>query len=1093
MKFFKTACCLVGFLASVSTDAHPDEVASTGKTHYFKKSLSKPLLRTSFDIKESNRCKWNEVYVHEKCVPRECVYEGVECNSRGVCQQGHGDSYRCHCDDDMHYLPDWGCVPTPCIGDTPIPCQGGICSEVLAGLYACECLPGMVFAGYCAIPTCIQHPEQGVCSRVGVCADTCQCPPLHAGDYCEMCTNDAQMVGGKCISHACIDTSGLVCSGRGICAGVNPNFYCACNENYIAINSSTCVHRNCIDASYEPLVCHGHGECIDNRCSCDDQWWGSFCERPAEPCMPTEVFVDGSCFPRSCVVENSICNTHGDCIGGVCHCYTYASAHSTLLCYPTTCLFDRNGYMVPCPHGQCTYESQMLGYQCRCYNGYVKIDKECQPSYCVSDIYQSKASLCGGVGFCDLDHGCLCPQSITGRYCTLTTFATTLSRQFPRLNIFALCEDGFLLINGSCVSKACLTGEKEVCYGDRGYCVHTQRYGWGCRCYSHYTGPTCSVCSSKGVMINGQCIPALCTVLLSSGDYVECGGHGVCNISTQPNDSSDPMEVIVCVCDDLSYPIEKTCISKTCITTSPFLKSDFRIICSGHGVCEIDSCLCFGEYTGPECSYRNDLICVDGYQPIDGKCVPSECVYIDTICGGHGECISFESGSNSCKCYEGFSLTSIYGCQPTVCVNSEGLLCKDGTCVQISPNAYECQCQEEYAASHGECHPRECVDWNGNLCNTDRGRCIYDTRFSSFRCECLDGYSGVFCAQCSNYAVRINGVCVPPQCYIDDGNNVHICGGFGTCIYQYKKASYCVCDDGAAVQANGQCASWACVQPGLVTNMACSGFGICANERCICNSIFYGTYCEKVQPNCGPAQIFIKSKEECIPLVCVSNETICNDHGECIRGETTNGVVRAFCQCSPGYALYNNTLCVPPGCIIHGELCPDGHCTNDLIAPCICDDNYTWTGVECTPNICLNGKDMYGKYIICSARGSCDSKQGCNCLSIYEGKLCEECGRQGLVINGTCFPSHCVQVSNGTYTICNNYGSCERSFLGNSEDTYRCACRLPSVDIKDGGCYSPLCIPDPISRLVCNGHGFCDGGHCICQKGYKGRRCEHKS
>lgn len=135
---------------------------------------------------------------------------------------------------------------------------------------------------------------------------------------------------------------------------------------------------------------------------------------------------------------------------------------------------------------------------------------------------------------------------------------------------------------------------------------------------------------------------------------------------------------------------------------------------------------------------------------------------------------------------------------------------------------------------------------------------------------------------------------MPPQCYIDDGNNVHICGGFGTCIYQYKKASYCVCDDGAAVQANGQCASWACVQPGLVTNMACSGFGICANERCICNSIFYGTYCEKVQPNCGPAQIFIKSKEECIPLVCVSNETICNDHGECIRGETTNGVVRAF-------------------------------------------------------------------------------------------------------------------------------------------------------------------------------------------------------
>lgn len=93
-----------------------------------------------------------------------------------------------------------------------------------------------------------------------------------------------------------------------------------------------------------------------------------------------------------------------------------------------------------------------------------------------------------------------------------------------------------------------------------------------------------ALCALLRVMINGQCIPALCTVLLSSGDYVECGGHGVCNISTQPNDSSDPMEVIVCVCDDLSYPIEKTCISKTCITTSPFLKSDFRIICSGHGV-----------------------------------------------------------------------------------------------------------------------------------------------------------------------------------------------------------------------------------------------------------------------------------------------------------------------------------------------------------------------------------------------------------------------------------------------------------------------------------------------------------------------------
>lgn len=1093
MQFFKVTCWLAGCLADASAYTYSKAAITNNETHSSRESFLGSFLKTSFDIKKSDDCKWSELYVHEKCVPRECVYEGVECNSRGVCRQEYGDSYRCHCDDGMSYLSDWGCVPSSCIGDTPVPCQGGVCTEVLAGLYACECPPEMLFAGYCAASACIQRPEQGVCSRVGTCIESCQCPPLHVGDYCERCVDDAKMVGGRCISRACIDVYGLVCSGRGICVDINLNFHCACNENYIAINSSTCVHRNCTDTGQGFLVCNGHGECIDNRCSCNEQWWGSLCEYSVEPCLPEEIFVDRACRPRSCVFQGAVCNNHGDCVDGSCRCYTYASSHPELLCYPTNCLFDKVGYPAPCPYGQCIYEGQMLGYQCRCYNDYVIISKECQPSSCVSDIDRSTGSLCNGIGTCDLTHGCLCPYLVTGRYCTLIVSITSSVHHSYCNRTSILCEDGFLLINGSCVSESCLTADNEICYGGRGYCVHTREYGWGCRCYSHYTGPTCSTCSSKGIVINGECLPASCTTLLSSGDYSECGGHGFCNIYIQSNTSSEPTEVTVCVCDDLSYAMENTCISKSCIPSPPALQGNSILICSGHGVCEIDSCLCHDEYTGPYCSYRNDIICTDGYQPIDGKCIPLECIYMDTLCGAHGECISLTSGANFCKCYEGFSLTSAYGCQPSACVSSEGLLCKDGECIQVSPTSYKCRCQEEYAASHGECRPRACVDWKGDLCSTNRGRCVYDIHFSSFRCECLDGYSGTFCAQCSIYAAFINGVCVPPQCYIDDGANVHICGGFGTCVYQYKKTSYCVCDDGAAIQTNGQCASQACVRPGSTNNMACSGFGICINEHCTCDSIFYGTYCEKAQPHCGPKQVFIKSKEACIPLICVSNGTVCSDHGECISGEASNGSIRAFCQCSPGYALYNNTLCVPPGCIIDGDLCPNGHCTGDLASPCICNDNYTWTGTECIPNMCLSGKDMYGNYIICSFRGSCDSKKGCTCLSIYEGKLCEECGRQGLVINGTCFPSPCMQMSNDVYTVCNNYGVCERHILGDGEDAYSCTCRLPYTDIKDGGCYSPLCIPDQASRLICNGHGACDGGHCVCQKGYKGRRCEHKS
>jgi hypothetical protein len=484
------------------------------------------------------------------------------------------------------------------------------------------------------------------------------------------------------------------------------------------------------------------------------------------------------------------------------------------------------------------------------------------------------------------------------------------------------------------------------------------------------------------------------------------------------------------------------------------------------GKCDGKTGLCEGGCQRGFCGQKCDQLCNVGCDTQEKNCQQSDC-----SCEGH-----CKKGYNGTKC-ENCSKT-YYGesCEmcPVHCDNIS--TCNDtingnGTCRGCKDGFYGDKCQ--YACSIG-CKNYTCNQIDGG-------------------CDCVEGFFGYDCRQCSSDNPGYYG----EQCLKCSVHCLNSCDNNGTCIgcnsafYGNNCDKRCnpgcdLSDGGSCDQTTGKCTK--CL----------NGF---AGEKCEnCDVGFY-------KPNC-----------EACPMHCANGCT----HGTCDQCEYSYWGEKCDQKCSTGCDLINGncnqtdgtcTLCKPN---FRGDNCSecvegkwgkdncDKNCNDKCVGSC---NRTTGTCTKCLygywgdvcHNDCGYGCDL--------SQGNCEKGSGnCTCLNGFTLPSCTIClpnkwGKDCL----ECY-AHC----NGT---CDNYGNCTngciQGFYGQrceNECSFGCnsSCNQVTGNCNNGckeGFDGDKCSQckdgyyDSTKCEICPTHcvGTCDNntGNCqTCESGFHGLRCE---
>jgi hypothetical protein len=371
-----------------------------------------------------------------------------------------------------------------------------------------------------------------------------------------------------------------------------------------------------------------------------------------------------------------------------------------------------------------------------------------------------------------------------------------------------------------------------------------------------------------------------------------CSGHGLCIEDT-------------CVCD-VGFE------GQACEKASAACPND----CSGRGLCQFGKCFCKEGYAGDDCA-DNVGVCPGG-------------------CGTFGTCVL-----DQCQCKLGWTgpqcdkptLTCPDGC------SGHGICNDDATCV----------CDAGYmgdnCSAQATC-PKDC---------SGRGVCKLG------QCFCEAGFSGEGCeveAKTCNNGCSGKGVCIDGACACVAGFEGSDCSTPTACPKDCSDRG--VCQLGRCFCAPGYEGD-AC-QTELVCPANCSNKGRCLYGKCFCDAGFEGGSCEKVSPPCD----------------------LCSDRGICLFD--------GKCLCPPGFEgdTCEIALTCAKGCGDRG-VCQHGKC--------FCEPGFSGDSCEkSTP--CP--KD-------CSGRGMCRFGQ-CFCPPGFSGDSCEkstpcpkDCNGRGVCSLGQCF------------------------------------------------------------------------------------------
>lgn len=589
-------------------------------------------------------------------------------------------------------------------------------------------------------------------------------------------------------------------------------------------------------------------------------------------------------------------------------------------------------------------------------------------------------------------------------------------------------------------------------------------------------------CPYYTTKIGLKCVHNECVIKDYRGVPSECGGLGYC--------SEKPVNSWGCVCMHNSVAAGRSCIPLACVEPGTDLE------CSGNGMCVREKCICSIRHSGTYCEKRIDEVCPDNMVAAEGYCVVEKCRSNDgLICGGHGYCYNDHRYFIPCFCDTDFDYTQS-GCYPSSCLGvidstDELVVCNGhGECeFESDISRWACDCEKGYVSAGNTCAPSSCVSPDtGSVCGT-HGYCTLSSETNTYTCRCLHGYTGAYCEVCAEDAVPIwSGLCLASVCasYDDDGNLL-VCNNLGGCNEDPSlPAPKCTCSD-EAFPKDGNCYPTYCKTG---PREICSGHGTCNYNGCKCEEGYSGVFCEYEIITCPEDETFLDGS--CYPSACVIDNTLCSYFGQCVKDEVTG---TAHCVCGKNLLQASDGSCVPLACVFNGEVCPGmGPC--QLVGQdeyeCYCN-YFTSTIVDgqCVPYKYLS-KNIFGEYIICSGHGRYDLSSGaCVCHALYSGPSCEFCAQDTVVINGECYPTSCVNIRHdGTAAVCGNYGQC--MLLHETQDpaseTYSCACQM--YDHETNLCVSNVCMPFA-GGPICSGHGYCDGGACVCDSGYLGIQCEY--
>lgn len=547
------------------------------------------------------------------------------------------------------------------------------------------------------------------------------------------------------------------------------------------------------------------------------------------------------------------------------------------VCYPETCVFEDavcNG------HGTCVQGT------CSCEMNYRLTELGCYPTSCS-----------------DSRTGYVC-----GRHGTCTQKGESYSCE---------CMDGYINLGDDCIHPFCMV-DYSVCsyYGDCVYDENDQPY---CRCDKVATGEHCEDCSDIAIRRGDRCVPTECMSERHDGVLVECGGFGTCYGLPPDGDES------ACLCDMGTTQVGLLCIPKACQSGE-----NGDVFCSDHGYCSMTrKCVCDDGYDGDVCQYKR-LDCDDGYIYVEGQCVKEGCVSKDGhVCAEHGSC-----RTDSCVCDSGYVLIGTAECTPAACL-VDGEVCPHGECVVVRGTP-RCNCNPEYTAYDNKCIPNSCVsktfDYGYPELCSNRGVCDMDKR----RCICSPLYGGTYCQKCGEDAMTAeDGSCIALSCVSTgpDGEPV-VCSGKGVC-YALRGSSdpmdvgyICMCKSGYTQLDTSVCVSEACLSDEIIFK-ACSGNGVCEDDKCKCDKGFSGEFCEDYA--CPSGETYVLgwgcTPDECVTEYKDGKRRLCSGYGRCVKKGSSH-----VCECHADGTLVGND-CVSPACLTGDNevcngtgACRDGKC-----------------------------------------------------------------------------------------------------------------------------------------------------------------------
>ncbi|VDL61324.1 unnamed protein product [Hymenolepis diminuta] len=1006
-------------------------------------------------------CQEGKNCIHGQCSSGKCI-----------CKAGYTGE---NCDKDVNECQDRSRCEQRCI-NTP-------------GSYNCECESGYAL-----------QPDGYSCRRVEVPVEK---PPKY-------CTEGVDCLNGKFLNGQCICKSGYAgeccerdideCTGEAgsraqceqICINTRGSYECQCESGFQLQPDGYSCRKIGLSECKDGVNCF-HGCCSEGECICRSGFTGDQCERDIDECSG-ETGIRPRCEQR-CI--NILGSYECDCDPG------FILQPDGFSCRrnetSSSCQDSSNCFHGDCLNGRCVCQQGFTGNQCemdinecegelgtyarctqRCINTLGSYECECEPGYelgpdgyaCfkVDSITECKDGVNCIHGVCS-EGECICRSGFTGEKCE-----RDINECLGENGIPPKCEQRCINIPGS-----------YDCGCEAGYVLQTN--GYSCRRETYAPSRPVHNCREGFNCFYGRCSNDYCvcepgfTGDQCERDIDECAGELGTKARCEHRCINTPGSY-KCQCESgyILQPNGYSCRNSEPVLEWPLYDCRHNETCI-YGDCVNGKCYCRPGFTGEMCD--KDVNECEGEIGFVVRC-QQRCV--NTF------------GSFRCECESGYEL------------QTDGFSCGKA--------ASDPECKDGFNCIHGRCWNGQCVclsGYTGENCDRDIDECIGDVgvqhqceqqcinKPGSYYCQCYSGYElqpdGFSCRRadvanewtghhCQDGVNCIYGNCVNNDCICQQGfagdrcdKDINECvGEMGSesrceqiCINTH--GSYeCQCEIGYELKSNG----YSC-RPSQSVSNCLEGencfYGRCMDDRCICESGYTGSKCERDIDECsGELGIRVSCEHLCV-----------NTHGS------------YECQCHPGYDLQSDGFSCQPG---GGKNRYPGGCLNggiSLECGCKCPVGFRGSRCEEVVDIC---KEKNPCEHICYNKS--DGGYMCGCYDGYElnsdGKTCGipvECNPP-CTNNGHCFRGKCICPSGFRGVSCDeDVDECAMPAVvhgcahgcRNTYGSYECICPQGYILMTNKRTCTPVassieCVPP------CRNGGICQSNNiCSCPRGFEGDDC----